>query len=220
MKMMVLILLAALLSGCGARSPVFEPGAAPSADAAPSPSPSLVAPDAPASSSARLEAIQDRLTGQWELLKEKHALALQFVYSTDDGIVIEVRPYGNVEKSPSEEELEAFKASLFELAGETFPVQISVRDCCEVEPHVTGKITSVEDQRVLIVNESKKIGSSDMPEAYWVGLTADGQLLAADEQTVLEVDKSLVGREAKAWTTGLVNESYPAQTSAIRIIVE
>lgn len=174
----------------------------------------------PSPSSTGLQAIQDRLTGQWEELREKHALELQFVYSTEDAVHMEVRPYGEFERAPTEERIEAFKESLFELAGEAFPVEISVRECCEGEPAVVGKIESVDGKRVLIVNENKKNGNTDDPEAYWVSLTADGKLLAEDGKTALEIDDSLVGKEAKAWTTGLVNQSYPGQTSAVKIVVE
>ncbi|XID90663.1 hypothetical protein ACF3MZ_19225 [Paenibacillaceae bacterium WGS1546] len=220
MRKLVVLLLAALLSGCGARASDTNPAALPPDSPSPVAVPSSMPTDVPSPSSEGLQAIQDRLTGQWEALQEEHALALQFVYSTDDVLKMEVRPYGDFEREPTEEDLEAFKASLFELAGEAFPVEISVRQCCEVQPHVTGKIKSVEKNRVLIVNEDKKNGDSDNPEAYWVGLTADGKLLAEDGKTVLAIDESLVGKEAKAWTTGMVNESYPAQTSAVKIVVK
>ncbi|OXS59180.1 hypothetical protein B1A99_11125 [Cohnella sp. CIP 111063] len=218
MKKLIVVLLAALLSGCGARAPDDNPAAA--APVSPSPVASSMPLDIPSPSSTGLQAIQDTLTGQWEELREKHALELQFVYSTEDAVHMEVRPYGEFERAPTEADIEAFKASLFELAGEPFPVDITVRECCEGEPAVVGKIESVDGKRVLIVNENKKNGNMDDPEAFWVGLTADGKLLSGDGREELDVDDSLVGKEARAWTTGLVNQSYPGQTSAVKIVVE
>jgi len=168
----------------------------------------------------RLSTIQNRLTANWEALQEEHGLALQVAYSTEDAIHIEVRAYGDAERKPTEEELEKFKKILFDTAGEPFPLELSVRECCESEPQVTGKIEAVENNRVLIVHETKKNGNTDDPEAYWVTLTPDGSIYDGNSEPASEPDDSLVGKQAKAWTTGMVNESYPAQTAALKIVVE
>jgi len=225
MKKIAILLLASLLSGCGARAasdsvPAASPSATPSVSPSPVPSASPLPSGVLSTSPEGLQAIQDRLTERWEELQERHSLAMQFIYSTDEAVVMEVRPYDDYERKPSDEEIEAFKSSLFELAGEEFPVEITVRPCCESEPQVTGKIKAVENNRVLIVHETKKNGNTDDPEAYWVSLTPDGKWLDGDAEQSNELDESLVGREAKAWTTGMVQQSYPSQTSAIKIVVE
>jgi len=217
MKKIIVVLLAVLLSGCGARASDDNPAAA--GPVSPSPIASPMPSDVPSSPSTGLQAIQERLTEQWETLTEQRALALQFLYSTEEAVVVEVRPYGDFERTPTEADIEAFKARLFELAGEPFPVDITVRECCEGEPLV-GTIKSVEENRVLIVNENKKNGNTDDPEAHWIGLTPDGKMFAGDGEVIEALDDTLVGKAAKAWTTGLVNQSYPGQTSAIKIVVE
>ena len=233
MKKIVVVLLAILLSGCGARAS-DDPGAAPSDSPssvasslippdAPSPSaavPSAVPSDVPSPSPAGLERIQNLLFEQRDVLQKEHGLQMQFIYSTENTINMTIRSYGDIERQPTEKEVEAFKADLFELAGESFPLELSVLECCENEPFVIGKIESVEEGRVLIVNESKKNGNTDDPEAYWIGLTADGKMVDGDGMAILGIDETLVGRVAKAWTTGMVNQSYPGQTSALKIVVE
>ncbi len=234
MRKIALMLVAILLSGCGAgasdqpaAAPSDSPSSAKASSSTPSdaPSPSAAVPSAmpsnvPSPSPDGLEAIQNLLTEQWETLQEKHAFQLQLVYSTEKAVMMTIRPYGDIEREPTEEEVEAFKADLFELAGEPFPLELSVWECCKNEPPVTGKIKSVEDGRVLIVNDNKKNGNSDDPEAFWVGLSADGKMIDRDGEAILSIDETLVGREAKAWTTGMVNQSYPGQTSALKIVIE
>jgi len=221
MKKLAIVLLAAVLGGCGAsEASKSGSGAPPDVSASPSASASSLRADVSGFSGEELQAIQDKITSNWSELQDKHALAMQFVFSTEDAVKMEVRSYGDFEREPTPEDLDAFRESLFELAGGEFPLAIGVRECCEGPPFATGIIKTVENGRVLIVNENKKNGNTDDPEAYWIELTPDGKLFDGESEPTSQIDESLVGKEAKAWTTGMVNQSYPGQTSAIKIVVE
>lgn len=82
-----------------------------------------------------------------------------------DQITMQVRRFGDVEKPIAGEELEALKRKLFDIAGGEFPLEITVRECCNYTAEVTGAITlyDVKQNRVLIVNEQKKNGNTDDP---------------------------------------------------------
>ncbi|WP_282942599.1 DUF3221 domain-containing protein [Paenibacillus sp. RC67] len=95
-------------------------------------------------------------------------------------------------------------------------------ECCKSAATITGKIKSYdkEQNRVLIVNEQKKNGNTDDPEANWVGMQSDAVLVVDGIQSASGLNESLVGRDVKVWTTGVTMLSYPGQTSAIKMVIE
>ncbi|MFC4303983.1 hypothetical protein [Cohnella boryungensis] len=227
MRIWVLALLAAVLSGCAASSD--ERRAGEGGGSATSPSPAAVASIKPSEASGAspsavegLHAIQDIISGRWEELREKHSLELLLSAVHENEIQIEVRSFGEVERIPTKEELRAFEDNLYELAGGSFPVRIGVRECCSGSPQVTGKIEGVdrETNRILIVSEKKKNGNTDNPLAHWVGLSPDGRLYAAGEEPTDVLEDDLVGKQAEAWTSGMTLQSYPEQTVAFKIVVK
>jgi hypothetical protein len=153
---------------------------------------------------------------------ERHSIRILMLGVGQDHILIQIRALDDVEKTLSETELEAVKKTLFEIAGSEFPLKLSARACCTEEAGITGKITSFDEKenRILIINERKKNGNSDDPEATWVSLQEDGILIVDGSKVSSGLEKSMIGKWAKAWSNGLMLQSYPGQTSAVKIVVE
>lgn len=169
-----------------------------------------------------LNEIKQTISKHFKEIEEQHSIKILMVGVGLDHIMIEVRQSRNVEGTLSDVEIETFKKTLFGLVGTEFPIKLSVRTCCTKEAEIVGKIKSFDkdNNRILIVNEQKKNGNSEQPEATWVNLTDDGMLIVSGSNVFSGFDKSIVGREAKIWTTGVMAQSYPAQTSAVKVIVE
>ena len=169
-----------------------------------------------------LNGIKQTISEHFKEIEEQHSIKILMVGVGQDHIIIEIRRSGDVEQTLSEAEIEAFKRTVFGLVGIEFPIKLSVQACCTNEAGITGKIRAFdkEQKRILIVNEQKKNGNSDDPEATWVTLTGDGILVISGSNVFSGFDKSIIGREAKAWSTGVMLQSYPGQTSAVKVVVE
>jgi hypothetical protein len=70
------------------------------------------------------------------------------------------------------------------------------------------------------MNEEKKNGNTNDPEATYIELTSDGILILDGKRVTTGFNKSLVGREVKVWTTGMVDQSYPVQAAGMKVVVE
>ncbi|RKP48858.1 hypothetical protein D7Z26_21020 [Cohnella endophytica] len=185
----------------------------------PMPSASVKPPDEPATG---LAAVQQKLNEHYAELKQTHAIEIMYSGIGKDEIVMTVRSYGDYERKLSEQEITDYKESLYKLAGERFPVTVNVMECCEGVPGATGVIKDIDvtNNQILLVNEKQKNGNTDDPVANWVGLTEDAQVFFGDKQTSRTFDDSLIGKEATAWTTGLVLSSYPGIVTAIKLVIE
>ncbi|QJD84861.1 hypothetical protein [Cohnella herbarum] len=226
MKKISFVLFVMLLTGCGMDATMnANSGSTPNPAVSPAPIPAVASvkpADVPSSPAEGLEAIQEKLNAQWRELRNRHSIQMLSTHSSKSAIGIEIRSYGDFERILTKEEIEGFKESLFELVGERFPLDVSIRECCSGEPLVTGKIKEVDQEknRILIVNEHEKNGNTDDPVAYWVSLTEDGKVIVGGEEPSNAIEPSLVGKEAQAWTTGMVDQSYPGQTAALKIVAE
>lgn len=91
-----------------------------------------------------------------------------------------------------------------------------------VKADISGEITEINEEtnQILIINDRKKNGNTGSPEMIWVGLSEEGELFVDGTTTVSTFEQSLVGREAKVWTTGFIANSKPPQAFALKIIVE
>lgn len=169
-----------------------------------------------------LHDIKNKITEHSEELKERHSIQIQMAGVGENHIMMHIRRIGDIEGNISEEELTLIKKTLFDIAGKEFPLKLSVMQCCKGEPQVTGTIKTFdqEHRRILVINEQKKNGSTDDPEASWVALQPDGKLIVAGIPVQTGFSKELIGKEVKVWTTGLMLQSYPGQTSALKVIVE
>ncbi|WP_284642276.1 hypothetical protein [Paenibacillus silviterrae] len=187
--------------------------------------PKLEAPPNPPTRSRTtdgLHEIKNKITEHSEELKERHSVQIQMAGVGEDHIMVHIRRIGDIEGNVSEEELALINKTLFDIAGKEFPLKLSVMKCCKGEPQVTGtiKMFDQEHRRILVVNEQKKNGNTDDPEASWVALQPDGKLIVAGIPIQTGFSKELIGKEAKVWTTGLKLSSYPGQTSALKVVVE
>ncbi len=227
MKRLVTIIIVCLaIAGCGSKPDASVKSITDitsAASAVPSPVASSM-PDKQPSSTPKvgLEAVQEKLSEHWDDLQKEHEIAIQMWSVQEESIMMEIRSFGDAERVLSEEDIAAFKEALFELAGEKFPLELSVRECCAGEPFVTGKITEVdtETNRILVINEREKNGNTDDPVAYWVGLTKDGKVHSEGREASASFDQSLLGSEVKIWITGMVDQSYPAQVAAMKVVAE
>jgi hypothetical protein len=224
-KPIVVLLIALAITGCNPAENAANVGNAAGAatvKSAPEPVASSKPPDIPAKPAEGLEAIQDKLTAAWSEIQSRQSIAMQHIYTSENAIEMEIRSFGEIERKLTEADVDVFKQSLFDLVGEEFPVNIAVRECCAGTAEITGKITEVNEKenRILIVSEHEKNGNTDNPEAFWVQLTEDGKVVVDGEEATAIFDPLLIGKDAQAWTTGLVLESYPGQVSAIKVVAE
>ncbi len=173
--------------------------------------------------SSTLHTYKNMISDNRAAIEKTHSILIQMLGVGKDHILMQVRSRIDVEHVITEADLAEIKKSIYALAGTEFPVQLSVWACCTGPAHVTGKITSFSDdpyKQILIVNEEKKNGNTNDPEATYIELTSDGILILDGKRVTTGFNKSLVGREVKVWTTGIVNQSYPAQAAGLKVVVE
>jgi hypothetical protein len=163
-----------------------------------------------------LQRIKDMIEEKREEFESRHRVQIMSSGLGRD-IWIHVRPTEDVERPISESALDEMRKHLFELADKEFPLRLTVLSCCEQPADITGKITKIEEKRALIVDETKKNGNTDDPEATWVSMNPDGKLVRGGESIRFEDLK--VGQQVQAWSTGLMLQSYPGQTSAVKLEV-
>lgn len=163
-----------------------------------------------------LASIKEKISEHLGELHKKHSIRVTLLGVGNDHILMQVRNMEDIEKALSEDELQSIRKSIFELAGGEFPLQLSVQACCS-QPHLTGKITSIKGNQILVVSEDKKNGNTDDPEATFVTLADEGKITKAGSQDSVSLDQLKVGQRVKVWTTGLMLQSYPGQTSGLKI---
>lgn len=173
-----LLLLFALVSARDASERQLPPTAAQEPDASAQPS---VAPlsrtltfDAPAQQTYDLPAIRDKIMSHDAELKQQYGIMIMGIGSGGDHLLLMARRYDDVEKPITDNDIETLHRKLVEYAGGEFPLRLEVGSCCG-EGDMTGKITKIDKTNgALIVDERKKVGNTDQPEANWVTLTEDG----------------------------------------------
>lgn len=167
----------------------------------------------------RLDAVNSQIGDYADQLREQHGLTIQSWGTGADHIMMQIRSYGEVERVVTDEDVEQFRQSLFEYVGEQFPLELGVRRCCDGPGDVTGVVSEVdmEQKRLLIVDDTQKNGNTDNPVAVWVGLSEDGVLVRAGGGEAVSFDEISAGQAAVAWSIGVQLDSYPAQTSAVKI---
>ncbi|WP_373231562.1 DUF3221 domain-containing protein [Cohnella sp.] len=75
------------------------------------------------------------------------------------------------------------------------------------EPDIKGTITSMEGNRLLIVDKETAIPGNTTPTPIWVKFNKE------------QLEGVKIGYLVKAWSTGVMLESYPMQTEGIRLEV-
>lgn len=102
-------------------------------------------------------------------------------------------------------------------------------DSIEEPPYITGHITEVnsneegETQRILVEEDTTVHEPADPGgEKIWFGLNDQTELLIRQDDGSLSestIETLEVGQKVEGWTTGVIAESYPEQTTAKRIVV-
>ncbi|MEK4076031.1 hypothetical protein [Paenibacillus sp. FSL M7-0656] len=86
------------------------------------------------------------------------------------------------------------------------------------KPHVRGIITDFEEERGQVLIENKEDGGVDSGP-IWVSLSKDAELIIEEEIVTVSLDETLVGRSAEVWIGGFINQSYPPQTTAVKMVI-
>jgi hypothetical protein len=177
--------------------------------------------DAPKLSASELESIQNKLTDRLDQIKQDSSIAIQASGAGLDSITLMIRSYGDVEYRLTDSDIADFKKYLYDIAGEKFPMDITIMDCCLG----TGIVGTIQDydsasNRILVYSENKKDGENDNSFSNLVSLEKDGRVYVGDGEPSTKFDESLVGSQVSYWTTGLVLTSDPGQVSALKVVVE
>ncbi|WP_027084461.1 DUF3221 domain-containing protein [Cohnella panacarvi] len=149
---------------------------------------------------------RDRLSQELSLHREifaERGVQLKSSYSTNERIVIEVRKSKAPWEALSTEETERLKQDLYEIAGYTFDLRID-SFVMPKQADITGTITALDGNRVLVVGEAKAGSNSS---ATWVRFPSG----LAEELRI--------GYQINAWSDGMFEESYPVQTSGLQLQV-
>ncbi|MGF7031687.1 hypothetical protein J2T17_002601 [Paenibacillus mucilaginosus] len=206
-KWLLAALAAAVVTGCGAAAH-HQPG-------------QVVQPVEKKRNQQPLLEMKERITGVRAQLEERFSIRFMALGVGADEVLLQIRSAQDIEKIITSEEQKEIREAVFAAAGSEFPLNLTVWSCCRGEPDITGIIQDADGDRILIVNENKKVGSSDLPEATWVNLQPDGILRIGGAAAKAEaMDSSLAGKEAQVWTTGLIANSHPGQASALKIVIE
>lgn len=151
-----------------------------------------------------------------QAVEEANAIQIIFFEYTDEQFWVEIRSYGDIERTISSADVQAIQDAIFQAAGKTFPLEVAVKECCTRDADITGTVkeVDVEKKRILIANADKQIAS-------WVTLAEDGKWTLKDGDTsALPFDDSLIGKQASAWTYGIMQLTDPAQVMAVKIKIE
>lgn len=179
----------------------------------------------PSSENATLQAdelndINKKLSAGMEELERKHPVKFIGVGSGGDHILVMIRRAGDFDKPLTEAEINAFKQSMYAIAGKEFPLKLDVGACCDRDAGISGKITKIEDGRILVLDDHKKNGDTEDPYAAWIKLTDDGKIVRSGGGEAVSFETLAVGMKVKAWFTGIMLQSYPGQTSALKIEIQ
>ncbi|MNP54426.1 hypothetical protein D3C76_1489770 [compost metagenome] len=81
-----------------------------------------------------------------------------------------------------------------------------------------GIITDFEEERGQVLIENKEDGGVDSGP-IWVSLSKDAELIIEGETVTVSLDDTLVGRSAEVWINGVIDQSYPPQTKAVKMVI-
>ncbi len=90
------------------------------------------------------------------------------------------------------------------------------------EAYVTGTIYDIVDDRILIaegVKDEDDFGIMFEGEAIWLSLNEETKIINQEGDLLYNNEKIVIGKSVKAWTTGVILESYPAQGTAHVIMI-
>ncbi|MGO4732707.1 hypothetical protein [Paenibacillus sp. 2KB_22] len=88
----------------------------------------------------------------------------------------------------------------------------------EEKPHVRGMITDFEEEKGQVLIENKEDGGVESGP-IWISLNTDAELIIEGETVTVSLDETLVGRGAEVWINGIIAQSYPPQTKAVKMVI-
>ncbi|MEK4277098.1 hypothetical protein [Paenibacillus sp. FSL R7-0026] len=86
------------------------------------------------------------------------------------------------------------------------------------KPHVRGIITDFEEERGQVLIDNKEDGGVDSGP-IWISLNKDSELIIEEEIVTVSLNETLVGRSAEVWINGVIAQSYPPQTKAVKMVI-
>ncbi|MBP1989514.1 Gmad2 immunoglobulin-like domain-containing protein [Paenibacillus eucommiae] len=103
------------------------------------------------------------------------------------------------------------------VSGDSTVSPVSVKETKSVKVFDKGNIIQKEGNRWLITAYVEKNGSAYI-DAFWFTVNEQTVLQNSGGQNV-QPENMAIGAEVEAWHSGAVQESYPAQTTAAKIIM-
>lgn len=87
-------------------------------------------------------------------------------------------------------------------------------------PYIEGKIYSIEENKILIAEGAKEDYMGEIEgligNAIWLTIDEETEILDCQGKAI-SLENLMLEENVKAWTKGVILESYPAQSSALRI---
>lgn len=127
-------------------------------------------------------------------------LPIRWATGASGGVTITVRPFGDVERAVTNEQLEALRETIFAQAGGMFPLEIDVLACCGQAPDVRGIVSAVDPETGAIEVAGTAFGDADA--VVWVVPTADALIVGGETGRVLDWTDIGIGRNVEAWWSG------------------
>lgn len=167
--------------------------------------------------------IKEELSANRRSIQVSQSILLSGVGIGRDQIHVMARSYGDFERTLTEADAERLKQALYELIGKPFPVKLELGNCCSESGSTKGKITQVEGNRVLVIDDERKNGNTEDPVATWISMTDDGKVVerrkGKDAGKDVPFGQLKVSMTVEAWFTGIMLHSYPGQATALKIEV-
>ncbi|WP_458124657.1 hypothetical protein [Paenibacillus sp. Z3-2] len=86
------------------------------------------------------------------------------------------------------------------------------------KPHVRGIITDYEEERGQVLIDNKEDGGVESGP-IWISLSKNAELIIEGETVTVSLDETLVGRSTEVWINGVIAQSYPPQTKAVKMAI-
>lgn len=134
---------------------------------------------------------------------EANGVVGRSAYTNEGETVLEVRGLRDPWEKLSGEAAEKLKRDVYAALGSTFDLRV-VSYVLPEEADVYGRITALDGNRVLIVGDPTEDGR---PDAMWVTFPSS------------VTDELHIGYRVKAWSSGMIDSSYPGQTGGVQLQV-
>ncbi|MDQ0723579.1 hypothetical protein QF049_004840 [Paenibacillus sp. W4I10] len=86
------------------------------------------------------------------------------------------------------------------------------------KPHVRGIIKDFEEERGQVLIENKEDGGVESGPIL-ISLSKNAELIIEGQTVTVSLDETLVGRSAEVWINGVIAQSYPPQTKAVKMVI-